>query len=175
MSEGTHRRLAAILAADVAGYSRMMGEDESGTLADLRLLRGELFEPVVASHRGNVVKRMGDGWLVEFNSAVDAVNCAIAIQNGLVGHDRISVRIGIHVGDIVHEDEDVYGDGVNIAARLQEIVEPGGLAISAFTYESVKGAITETFRDAGERELKNIASDFPTPAMIKTTSGLRTA
>ena len=106
------RRLAAILAADIAGYSRLMGADETGTLAALRQLRGELFEPVVAAHRGKVVKRMGDGWLVEFASSVDAVGRALDIQQGLKGHEIIKLPVGIHVGDIMHEDEDIYGDGI---------------------------------------------------------------
>lgn len=150
------RRLAAILAADVVGYSRLMRSDEGATLAALRQLRTELFEPVVASHNGQVIKRLGDGWLIEFTSAVEAVNCALEVQRSLDGHPVIKLRIGVHVGDIVHEDEDVYGDGVNIAARLQEICAPGGIAISGFTYESVKGAIGDAFREVGARHLKNI-------------------
>ncbi len=125
MTDGIHRRLAAILAADVAGYSRLMGEDEAGTLTALRQLRTELFAPTVDRHRGKVVKSMGDGWLVEFASVVDAVTCAIEVQQGLVGHDGIKLRVGVHLGDVTHEEEDIFGDGVNIAARLQEIAEPG--------------------------------------------------
>jgi adenylate cyclase len=136
-----------------------MSVDEVLTLEDLRQLRGELLEPAVINHRGKVIKRMGDGWLIEFASAVDAVNCAMIVHNGLANHDRIKMRIGIHVGDIVHEDEDVYGDGVNIAARLQDCVEPGGLAISAHTYDSVKSSIAEKFTNAGQRQLKNIADE----------------
>ncbi len=125
MAEGIQRRLAAVLAADVAGYSRLMGEDEAGALSALRQLRTEIFAPTVEGHRGKVVKSMGDGWLVEFASVVDAVTCAIEVQKGLAGHDSIKLRVGVHLGDITHEEEDIFGDGVNIAARLQEIAEPG--------------------------------------------------
>jgi adenylate cyclase len=151
------RKLAAILAADVVGYSRLIAEDEARTLDALRALRRESFEPLVAEHRGEVVKRMGDGWLVSFASVVDAAACAIAVQERLAGHDRIKLRIGVHLGDIVHEDEDIYGDGVNIAARLQEVAEPGGVMISGTAYESVIGRLDRSFADAGERSLKNIS------------------
>ena len=150
------RKLAAILAADVAGYSRLMGADESATLAALRELRQDL-AGVVGEHRGEVVKSMGDGWLVEFGSVVDAVNCALTVQEKLAGHAVIKLRIGIHIGDIVHEDEDIYGDGVNIAARLQEIAEPGGIALSDNARRSLDAKLAGQFRDAGEQELKNIA------------------
>ena len=133
------RRLAAILISDIVGYSSLMGADEAGTLAALRQLRGEMFEPVVARHRGTVIKRMGDGWLVEFASAVDAVASAIEVQAGLAPHENIRLRIGIHVGDIMHEDEDIFGDGVNIAARLQEIAVPGGIALSEMARNSLDG------------------------------------
>ena len=149
------RKLAAILAADVAGYSRLMGEDETGTLAALRELRQGLSD-VVVGHRGDLVKSMGDGWLVEFPSVVDAVNCALQVQENLAGHDIIKLRIGIHIGDIVHEDEDIYGDGVNIAARLQEIAEPGSVALSETARKFLDGKLANEFKDAGERELKNI-------------------
>ena len=150
------RKLAAILAADVVGYSRLIAEDEARTLDALRALRRESFEPLVAEHRGEVVKRMGDGWLVAFASVVDAAACAIAVQERLAGYDRIKLRIGLHLGDIVHEDEDIYGDGVNIAARLQEVAEPGGILISGTAHESLIGRLDEKFEDAGERSLKNI-------------------
>ncbi len=151
------RKLAAILAADVVGYSRLIAEDEARTLDALRALRRESFEPLVAEHRGEVVKRMGDGWLVSFGSVVDAAACAIAVQEQLTGHDRIKLRIGVHLGNIVHEDEDIFGDGVNIAARLQEVVEPGGVLISGISYESLVGRLDSEFEDAGEQSLKNIA------------------
>jgi adenylate cyclase len=156
MTEPT-RKLAAILAADVVGYSRLIAEDEARTLDALRALRRELFEPLVAEHRGEVVKRMGDGWLVSFGSVVDAAQCAIQVQERLAGHDRIKLRIGVHLGDIVHEDEDIYGDGVNIAARLQEVAEPGGVLISGTAYESVIGRLDDKFEDAGEQNLKNVS------------------
>ena len=130
MSEGTQRRLAAIVSADVVGYSRLMGADEAGTLAALRQMRGELFQPTVQDHQGIIMKSMGDGWLVEFDSVTRAVSFAIKIQEKLTGHDIIKLRVGIHLGDIVHEDEDIYGDGINIAARLQELVPPGAVLIS---------------------------------------------
>ncbi len=123
MAKHTQRRLAAIVAADVVGYSRLMGEDEAGTLTALRALRTELFAPAVVDHNGTIVKSMGDGWLVEFASLVDAVTCAIEVQERLAENDTIKLRIGVHLGDITHEEEDIFGDGVNIAARLQEIAE----------------------------------------------------
>ncbi len=151
------RALAAILAADVVSYSCLIAEDETRTLDALRALRRRLFEPLVAEHRGEVVKRMGDGWLVAFGSVVDAALCAIQVQEGLVDQDRIKLRIGVHLGDIVHEDEDIYGDGVNIAARLQEAAEPGGLLISDAAHESVIGRLDSQFEDKGNLQLKNIA------------------
>ncbi len=151
------RKLAAILAADVAGYSKLMGEDETGTLAALRELRNDLFQPTVTEHRGEVVKSMGDVWLVEFASVVDAVNCALQVQENLAGHEIIKLRIGIHIGDIVHEDEDIYGDGVNIAARLQEIAAPGDIALSDTARKFLDAKLADGFRDAGEKQLKNIA------------------
>ncbi len=157
MTEGIQRRLAAILAADVAGYSRLMGADEAGTLAALRALRKDLFEPAVANHRGAVVKRMGDGWLVEFASVADAVSCALIVQEELARRDTVELRIGVHLGDITHEDEDIYGDGVNIAARLQEIAEPGAIIISDIAWRSIDGKLSAAFADLGEQDLKNIA------------------
>ncbi len=151
------RKLAAILAADVAGYSKLMGEDETSTLEALRELRNDLFQPTVSEHRGDIVKSMGDGWLVEFASVVDAVNCALQVQENLAGHEIIKLRIGIHIGDIVHEDEDIYGDGVNIAARLQEIAEPGGIVLSGRARDFLDTKLANGFRDAGEKQLKNIA------------------
>ncbi len=151
------RRLAAILAADVVGYSRLMGADEARTLNALRNFRGTIFEPVVADYRGRIIKRMGDGWLVEFVSIVDAVNCAIQVQEQLADHEIIKLRMGIHIGDIVHEDEDIYGDGVNIAARLQEIAAPGAIAVSDAAWRSLDGTLSARFRDQGEHDLKNIA------------------
>jgi TolB-like protein/class 3 adenylate cyclase/Flp pilus assembly protein TadD len=161
----TTRKLAAILAADVAGYSRLAGADEERTLARLRALRGDLIDPAIEAHHGRVVKRTGDGILVEFRSVVDAVRCALEVQNGMternagVAPDRkIEFRVGIHLGDVVEEsDGDLMGDGVNIAARLESIAEPGGICLSRAAQEQVEGKIDLSFTDLGERELKNIA------------------
>ena len=158
------RRLAAVLAADVAGYSRLMGLDEEGTLAQLKAVRKTLVDPTIAAHRGRIVKTTGDGMLVEFASAVDAVRCAIEIQHGMAGQSadglpdtRIEFRIGIHVGDIIFDDNDIFGDGVNIAARLEGIAEPGGVCISDDTYRQVRDRVDTAFDDKGEIALKNIA------------------
>jgi adenylate cyclase len=150
------RRLAAILAADVVGYSAMMGADEAAALAAIRGLRDELFEPEVARWRGVVVKRLGDGWLVEFASVVDAVGCAVAAQERMAGED-VALRIGVHIGDIVHEDGDIYGDGVNIAARLETIGAAGHVAISDDARRQVAGRVDAQFHDNGPVTLKNIA------------------
>jgi TolB-like protein len=159
-----HRRLAAIMAADVVGYSRLMGVDEAGTLAALRARWKDVLTPAVARHRGRVVKVMGDGVLVEFASAVDAVECAVAVQAGFgaanegVAEDRrIVLRIGINLGDVIVEGADLYGDGVNIAARLEGVAEPGGIAVSAKVFAEVRGKVSAEFADAGEVALKNIA------------------
>ena len=160
----TQRRLAAILAADVVGYSRLMGVDEAGTLAALRTRWKDVLTPCVARHRGRVVKVMGDGVLVEFGSAVDAVECAVALQAGFgaanegVAEDhRITLRIGINLGDVIVQGGDLYGDGVNIAARLEGLAEPGGLCVSAKVYAEVQGKVSVSFTDMGEQALKNIA------------------
>ena len=158
------RRLAAILAADVAGYSRLMGADEEGTLARLNAHRREFLEPTVAEHRGRVVKRTGDGILVEFVSAVDATRCAIEVQHGMAQRNigvadeqRIEIRIGVHVGDIIIEEGDIFGDGVNIAARLESVAQPGGICISEDAYRQIRDKLDANFLDSGERQLKNIA------------------
>jgi TolB-like protein/class 3 adenylate cyclase len=160
--ERVERRLAAVLAADVAGYSRLMGLDEEGTLARLKAVR-KVVDPAIASHRGRIVKTTGDGMLVEFASAVDAVRCAVevqrgmAVQNGSVPQDtRIEFRIGIHVGDIIIDDNDIFGDGVNIAARLEGIAEPGGVCISDDAQRQIRGKVDVAFDDMGEQALKNI-------------------
>ncbi len=150
------RRLAAILAADIVGYSAMMGADEAAALEALRLLREELFEPEVARRRGEVVKRMGDGWLVEFASVVDAVDCAVAVQEALSGRD-FALRIGVHLGDIVHREGDIFGDGVNIAARLEAAGAPGCVLISDDARRQVAGRVAAAFHDNGPMALKNIA------------------
>jgi len=150
------RKLAAVLSADIVGYSKLMGKDETGTLAALRELRKTTFEPLIIENNGHVVKRMGDGWLVEFVSIVDAVKCAIDVQELLMDHEIIKLRIGIHVGDIVHEDEDIFGDGVNIASRLQEKAKPGGVAVSAFAHNSLDALTRKNFESIGLTQLKNI-------------------
>lgn len=140
--ERVERRLAAILAADVAGYSRLMGEDEAGTLARLRSHRRELIDPKVAEHKGRIVKTTGDGLLVDFPSVVEAVACAVAVQQGMAEryaetpeHQRIVFRIGINLGDVIVEDGDIHGDGVNVAARLEAVAEPGEICVSAVVHE----------------------------------------
>jgi adenylate cyclase len=162
--ERLQRRLAAILSADVVGYSRLMGMDEAGTLSRLNALRRELIDPTIAAHAGRTVKLMGDGALVEFASAVDAVTCAIEIQRQLREHDAgstkatpIQFRIGVNVGDIIIEGEDILGDGVNIAARIEGIAKPGGISISEDAWRQVQGKVAANFVDAGEQSLKNIA------------------
>ena len=147
------------MSADVAGYSRLMGKDEAGTLAALKALRREVFAPQVAAHNGRIVKLMGDGALVEFPSIVQAVDCAVAVQRGLAGRNAdpaIKLRIGINIGDIIIEGTDIYGDGVNVAARIQEVAEPGGIALSGSTFDQVAGKVEAIFADGGEHELKNI-------------------
>jgi adenylate cyclase len=158
------RRLAAILAGDVAGYSRLMGADEEGTLSRLNVHRREFLEPKIADYRGRIVKRTGDGVLIEFASAVDATRCAVEIQHGMAERNapvpqdrRIELRIGIHVGDVIIEDGDIFGDVVNVAARLEGIAQPGGICISDDAYRQVRGKLNADFPDAGEHELKNIA------------------
>ena len=158
------RRLAAILAADVAGYSRLIGADEEGTLNRLRSIRADVIDPKITEHRGRIVKTTGDGLLVEFSSVVDALRCATQWQHGMTelnatapGDDRIEFRIGVHQGDVVVEDGDIFGDGVNIAARLEGLAEPGGICVSARVQEDVAGRLDLTFDDIGEQSLKNIA------------------
>jgi TolB-like protein len=158
------RRLAAILAADVAGYSRLMGSDEEGTLETLKAVRAELIDPTIAEHRGRIVKTTGDGLLVEFASVVEALRCANEVQAkmaernaGIPADDRIEFRIGIHQGDIVVEDGDIFGDGVNVAARLEGLAEAGGICISARVQEDAAGKLDLAFEDIGEQSLKNIA------------------
>ncbi len=158
------RRLAAILAVDVVGYTRLMGEDEAGTLAALKAHRQELIEPKIAEHRGRLIKLMGDGALVEFSSVIDALACAAEIQNRMAERNRqeadgprITFRIGINLGDVIVEGDDLYGDGVNVAARLEGLAEPGGICISAKVYDEVKNKLALGYEDLGEQELKNIA------------------
>jgi adenylate cyclase len=161
--ERVERRLAAILAADVVGYSRLVGVDEEGTLAALKALRKSLIDPTVAKHRGRIVKNTGDGALVEFASAVDAVRCAVETQREMADRAinipedrRIEFRIGINIGDIVIEEGDIFGDGVNIAVRLESIAAPGGVCLSEDVYRQVRGKFDATFEDIGDQKLKNI-------------------
>jgi len=163
-SERVERRLTAILAADIAGYSRLMGADEEGTLAQLKAHRRDLIDPKIAEHRGRIVKTTGDGMLVEFASVVDALRCAVEVQRAMVGRNaevarekRIEFRIGINVGDIIIDGGDIYGDGVNVAARLEGVAEPGGICVSGWVLEATQHKVDVTFKDAGERQLKNIA------------------
>src|SRR6202030_3700685 len=163
-SERVDRRLAAVLAADVAGYSRLMGLNEEGTLANLKSFRKTLVDPSIAAHRGRIVKTTGDGMLVEFASAVDAARCAVEVQRGMAAQNadvpqdvRIEFRIGIHVGDIIFDDNDIFGDGVNIAARLEGIAEPGGVCMSDDAYRQIRGKVEIACDDMGLQPLKNIA------------------
>ena len=154
------QRLAAILAADVVGYSKLMGADQSATLAALRKLRAELFTPSVAMHDGEIVKSMGDGWLVAFASVSDAVKCAIEVQKGIPAIPPLQLRMGVHLGDIVREDDDLFGDGVNIAARLEASAAPGDVLISDVVYHSLDGRLADAFGARSPLELKNIERVF---------------
>ena len=158
------RKLAAILAADVVGYSALMEPDEAGTFARLRGGRKELFEPEIDKHHGRIFKLMGDGLLAEFGSVVDAVECAVTLQRGMAERNasvpegkRIEVRIGINLGDVIIEGEDRYGEGVNVAARLQELAEPGGICVSDKVSKEVEKKLAFGFEPMGERIVKNIA------------------
>jgi len=171
------RRLAAILAADVAGYSRLIGADEGGTLERLRALRRELFDPKIAEHRGRLVKTTGDGLLVEFSSVVDALRCAVEMQREMVGRNTdvpsdncVELRIGINMGDIVVEDGDIFGDGVNVAARLESLAEPGGICVSARVQEDAVGKLDLVFEDIGEQQLKNITRPIRVYRVATTSS-----
>jgi adenylate cyclase len=156
-----NRKLAAILAADVVGYSRLMGADEAGTLGALKRHRETIFDPAVAAHNGRIVKLIGDGTIVEFGSVVDAVNCALSVQrsdtsDATVRQPTIVLRIGINLGDVIIENDDIYGDGVNIAARLEPLAEPGGICVSSIVNESVGNRIDVRFQDGGDVSVKNI-------------------
>jgi len=164
MSETTQRRLAAIVLVDAVGYSRLMGTDEVGTLSALSEHRKELIDPLISKNRGRIVKTMGDGLLLEFPSVVDAVTCAVTIQDGMLERNadvlenkRIKFRIGINLGDIIIDGDDIHGDGVNVAARLQEIAKPGGIAISRRVHEDVRDRLDIAFEDSGEQQLRNIS------------------
>src|SRR5262245_8124678 len=158
------RRLSAILAIDVVGYARLMEQDEAGTFERLRAHRTELFEPEIARHRGRVFKLIGDGLLAEFASVVDAVECAIALRRamaernrGLAAERRIDTRMGLNLGDVIVEEQDRHGDGVNIASRLQGLADPGGIAISGTVYDHVKTKVDIGYQAIGEQLVKNIA------------------
>src|SRR5215475_9506804 len=158
------RRLAAILAGDIAAYSRLMNSDEEGTLHNLKVHRKELVDPKITEHRGRIVKTTGDGILVEFVSVVDAVRCAVDIQRGMVERNRdvpsekrIQFRIGINVGDIIIDSDDIYGDGVNVAARLEALADPGGIMVSRVVHDQVQDKLGFEFDDMGEQAVKNIA------------------
>ncbi len=162
--ERVARRLAAILAADVVGYSRLMGQDEAGTLAQLRVHRRELIDPNIAERKGRIVKTTGDGILIEFPSVVEAVACAVAVQRGMAERNagtpeeqRIVFRVGINLGDIIVEDDDIHGDGVNVAARLEALADPGGICVAAIVHDQVRDKLDLSFDDMGEQALKNIA------------------
>jgi TolB-like protein/class 3 adenylate cyclase len=172
------RRLAAILAADVAGYSRLMGADEENVLARLKAVRKSLVDPAITAHRGRIVKTTGDGMLVEFASAVDAARCAIEVQRGIAEQNatvpqvkRIEFRIGIHVGDVMVDDNDIFGDGVNIAARLEGIVGPGGVCISDDAQRQIRGKVDTAFEDMGPQSLKNIAEPMRAWRLRMNASG----
>ncbi len=163
MSDGrVNRKLAAILAADVVGYSRLMGADEAGTLAALKRHRETIFDPAVAAHNGRIVKLIGDGAIIEFGSVVDAVNCALSVQRSSALPDAtarqptIVLRIGINLGDVIIENDDIYGDGVNIAARLEPLAEPGGICVSSIVHES-GGFSTASWPIATIRSARSIA------------------
>src|SRR5262245_18292736 len=162
-SERVERRLTAILAADVAGYSRLMGTDEEGTLVQLKAHRRALVDPKIAEHRGRIVKTTGDGMLVEFASVVDALRCAVEVQRGMVERNaavpqdkRIEFRVGIHQGDIIIDGGDIFGDGANVAARLEGLAEPAGICVSTRVQEDARGKLDFAFEDIGEQQLKNI-------------------
>jgi class 3 adenylate cyclase len=164
MKQPVERRLAAILAADMAGYSRLMGADEEGTLQALKGYRHQLFDPKIKEHRGRIVKTTGDGVLVEFLSVVDAVRCAVEVQRAVLDSNaetpedkRIVFRMGVNLGDVIIDGDDIYGDGVNIAARLEALAEPGGICISRVVRDQIRDKLPYPFTDMGEQSVKNIA------------------
>src|SRR4051794_3719960 len=158
------RQLVAVVAADIAGYSRLMGADEEGTLARLKACRRDLIDPGIARHRGRIVKTTGDGLLMEFSSPVEAVRWAVEMQQGMIDRDRdvsddkrIRFRVGINLGDVIVDDKDLYGDAVNIAARLENLADPGGICISRTVRDQIRDRLTLPFEDAGEQSVKNIS------------------
>ena len=176
------RRLAAIVAADVVGYSRLMGRDESGTLAALKAVRFDLIDPTIAAHGGRIVKTTGDGLLLEFSSVVDAVRCVVEVQTAIASRNanipqdrRIVFRVGVNLGDIIIDEDDIFGDGVNVAARLQEIAAPGGVCISSRVHEDVRDRLDTVFGDGGEHALKNIARPLRVYRWNPTSTGSASA
>src|SRR6516225_4640454 len=176
-SDPVKRKLAAILAADIAGYSRLMGADEAGTLARLKEYRRELIDPKNKDYRGRVVKTTGDGILIEFPSVVDAVSCSIEVQQGMrernadvPPEERIEFRIGINLGDVIIEGRDLYGDGVNIAARLEGLAEPGGICISQTVLNHARGKIAFDVEDLGEQAVKNIVQPIQVYRLLLDSS-----
>ena len=176
------RRLSAILAADVAGYSRLMHHDEEATHARLTALLMEAVQPAIAEHDGRIVKNTGDGFLAEFASAVEAVRAAMQFQTRIheitiddAENNRIAFRVGINIGDVIVEPHDIFGDGVNIAARLESIAEPGGICISSSAYDQVLGKILVEFADLGEQHLKNIARPVRAYALVQQRSGAKSS
>src|SRR6516165_7260128 len=164
MKQPVERRLAAILAADVAGYSRLMGADEEGTHEQLKAHLGELVVPKIGEHRGRIVKNTGDGFLAEFASVVDAVRCPVEVQRAMgernaavPAEQRIEFRIGINLGDVIVEEHDIFGDGVNVAARLEALAEPGGICVSRVVRDQIRDKLPYPFEDMGEQSVKNIA------------------
>jgi adenylate cyclase len=176
------RRLAAILAADIVGYSRLMEADEAGTLGRVKALRAELLHPKVAAYNGRIVKTTGDGTLIEFPSAVDAVQHAVEVQSemarrnaNLPDGERLELRMGINVGDVIIEGDDIYGDGVNVAARLESLAEPGGICISGTVHEHVSGKLNAEFDDMGAQSLKNIAKPIHVYGVTLSTTHAKKA
>jgi class 3 adenylate cyclase len=179
MREPVERRLAAILAADVVAYSRLMGADEEGTLERLKSIRRQLIDPKIREHRGRIVKTTGDGILAEFPSVVDAVRCAVELQRAMVdrntqipGDKRIILRMGINLGDIIGDGDDIYGDGVNIAARLEALAEPGGICISRVVRDQIRDKLPYPFADMGEQRVKNIVRPVRSYAMSAAAAAM---
>src|SRR5262249_2912147 len=164
MAATIERRIAVVLCADVVGYSRLMGRDEEGTLAALNAVRRDIVDPKIADHRGRTVRSMGDGLLVEFNSVVDAVQCAMAIQNAMAARPeepapnrQIRFRMGLNIGDVVSDDGALYGDGITVAARLESLAEPGGVNISRAVRDQIRDQLPVTLADLGEHNVANLA------------------
>ena len=177
MKQPVERHLAAILAADVAGYSRLMEADEEGTLERLKAHRRELIDPKVKEHRGHIVKTTGDGMLVEFPSVVAATRCAVEVQRAMIDRNaeiredkRIPFRIGVNLGDVIIDGDDIYGDGVNIAARLEALAEPGGICISRIVHDQIRDKLPYPFDNMGQQSVKNIARPVRTGCRSTTRS-----